>query len=381
LQRHAERTISRFLTDNGEAFNISQGATVIMTPEGFVRAMVGGRDYGESQFNRATDALRSPGSTFKGFVYATAMESGFTPRSVVRDAPVYIGNWSPKNYSLSYSGPVTLTQALVRSINTVPVRLMHHPKVGRSKVIETTRAMGVTSELRNDPTLAIGTSEINVLEMTTGYAVFANGGYRAYPKPFLKILNSRGEVIIDQTEGFERPRVLSEDAVASMNEILAQVPEWGTGRRAKLDDRRTAGKTGTTQSYRDAWFVGYTGNYVAAVWYGNDNYEPTNRLTGGRLPAMTWKELMTFAHSGIESRPIPFLDEKGQADLTVARVDEEDDGTNAATIADPKVLSPRSTEILNGLGTLLKTRNGSFDTALAPLRGNLASEERTASSN
>lgn len=377
LQDHAQRTINQYLFDEGVAYNIREGATVVMTPEGFVRAMVGGKDYGQSQFNRAVDALRSPGSTFKAYVYATAMENGYTPKSIVRDAPIYFKNWTPKNYTRSYSGPVSLTTALVKSINTVPVRLAHAPGIGRPKVIEMTRAMGVTSELRNTPSLPIGSSEVSVLELTAGYSVFANGGFKAKPKAFFRVMNSKGEVLVDLEKEAKRERVLSNHAVASMNEILSQVPEWGTGRRAKLEDRKTAGKTGTTQAYRDAWFVGYTGNYVGAVWYGNDNYQPTNRLTGGRLPAMTWKTILEYAHSGVEVKPIPFLDADGKADLSIAEIAAEQENQAQEALTNANTLSPESSEVLTGIGSLFKTRTGPFDTALVDLPSADGSLEET----
>lgn len=365
VQKKAEDTINAYLAENGEEYNISQGAAVIMTPEGFVRAMVGGRDYGQSQFNRAVDALRSPGSTFKPFVYATAMENGFTPKSMLTDGYVQIGNWSPKNYTRNYAGPVTLTTALVKSINTIPVKLAQ--AIGRSKVIEQTHAMGITSELRNTPSLPIGTSEISVIDMTAGYSVFANGGYQARPKAILRVYNSQGDLLIDNSSTGHGSRVLSEQAVRSMNEILTQVPEWGTGGRAKLDDRRTAGKTGTTQSYRDAWFIGYTGNYVGAVWYGNDNYTPTNRLTGGRLPAMTWKDIMTFAHQGIDARPIPFTDEGTQKTPQLVDITEKTKKDRVATFQELRTLSSKTNEALSDIGSLLRKASDPLKTALTPL--------------
>lgn len=365
VQKKAEDTIKTYLAENGEEYSISQGAAVIMTPEGFVRALVGGRDYGQSQFNRAVDALRSPGSTFKPFVYATAMENGFTPKSVMTDSPIYIGNWSPKNYTRNFAGSVTLTTALVKSINTIPVKLAQ--AVGRSKVIEQTHAMGVTSELRNTPSLPIGTSEVSVIDMTAGYSVFANGGYQARPKAILRVYNSHGDLLVDNGAAGFGKRVMSERAVRSMNEILTQVPEWGTGKRAKLDDRKTAGKTGTTQSYRDAWFVGYTGNYVGAVWYGNDDYTPTNRLTGGRLPAMTWKDIMTFAHQGIDLRPIPFTEDGPEAAPQLVDITETAKKDKVAAFQELRTLSSKTNEALSDIGLLLRKASDPLTTAFTPL--------------
>ncbi len=310
LQAAAEEAVESSLRQFGDTFRVRQAALVAMEPDGAVRAMVGGRDYGESQFNRATGALRQPGSSFKPYVYATAMLNGFTPESVIRDAPICIGNWCPRNYSGGYSGSVNLTRALVKSINTVPVRLAE--AIGRDKIVDVTRNMGVTSDLRITRSLPLGASEVTVLDMAAGYSVFASGGLKAPPHAFTQMLNGRGDVIFDRRSDVPQPdRALPEPAVAAMNEILAQIPEWGTGRRAKLDGIRTAGKTGTTSAYRDAWFVGFTGNYTAAVWFGNDDYAPTRRLTGGRLPAQTWKQFMSFAHQGIELKAIPLIEDPG----------------------------------------------------------------------
>ena len=366
LQEHAERTINRYLVENGKAFNITQGATVVMTPDGFVRAMVGGRDYGQSQFNRAVDALRSPGSTFKAYVYSAAMESGMTPSTRIVDGPVWVKGWSPKNYTRSYSGSQTLTTALVKSINTIPVKI--GLQLGAKKIVETTHRMGVTAKLRANPSLPIGTSEVSVLDMTTGYSVFANGGYKPRAKAAIRIYDSKGELIRDFGGNQQKERVLKASSVASMNEILSQVPEWGTGRRAKLDDRKTAGKTGTTQSYRDAWFIGYTGNYVSAVWYGNDNYTPTRRLTGGRLPAMTWKDIMSFAHQGVDKRPIPYLGTDGRSDLELVELDAKDSDVKIESIDQIKALSANSSKVLKGIGELLESKQEKVVKGFVPLK-------------
>ncbi len=321
MQTAAHDAVEATLRQSGAAYRVKQAALVAADPDGAVRAMVGGRDYGESQFNRATDALRQPGSSFKPFVYATAMMNGFTPKSIVQDAPICIGNWCPHNYGGGYSGPVTLTTGLVKSINVIPVRLAQ--AIGRDKIADTAHRMGITSELRITRSLPLGASEVKVLDMAGAYAVFANGGYKATPYAFTKIVNSQGQVVFDRARDVKPPeRVLEEATVADMNSMLVQVPEWGTGQRAKLDGIRTAGKTGTTSDYRDAWFVGFTGNMVAAVWFGNDDYQPTRRLTGGILPAQTWHDFMTYAHRGVQLKPIPFIDDpfekppKGQAVAT-----------------------------------------------------------------
>ena len=356
MQRAAEESIASTLRQFGESYRAKQAAMVGMEVDGAVRAMVGGRDYGESQFNRATDALRQPGSSFKPYVYATAMMNGFTPKSIVRDAPICIGNWCPRNYSGGYSGAVTLTTALVKSINTIPVRLAQ--AIGRDKIVEVGHRMGLTTELRITRSLPLGASEVTVIDQAAGYAVFANGGFKATPYAFTQIINSRGDIIYDRRrDAPPAERALDETTVAAMNGILVQVPEWGTGRRAKLDGIRTAGKTGTTSAYRDAWFIGFTGNYVAAVWFGNDDYSPTRRLTGGILPAQTWKQFMTFAHQGIELKAIPLIEDpfeqpaEGEA---VASATEPADsvGSRAAS------LSEATTQRLMAIEELLRKAAG-----------------------
>ncbi len=355
IQKATEDALTNTLQQYGKSYRVSQGAAVVASPDGAVRAMVGGRDYGESQFNRATDALRQPGSSFKPFVYATAMMNGFTPESIVQDAPICIGNWCPHNYGGGFSGPVTLTRGLVKSINIIPVRLAQ--AFGRGKIVETAKKMGITSELRITRSLPLGASEVKVVDMAGAYAVFANGGYKATPYAFTQILTSSGKVLYDRRQDKKPPvRVLPEKVVAEMNGMLVQVPEWGTGRAAKLDGIRTAGKTGTTSDYRDAWFCGFTGNYAAAIWLGNDNYTPTRRLTGGSLPARTWHEFMTYAHNGVDLKPIPGIDkpfETPKAGAAVATATPDNAGA-AADAGKPSTLSAATTERLLTIEQLLR---------------------------
>ena len=356
MERAAQEAIESTLRQSGTSFRVKQAALVAVEPDGAVRAMIGGRDYGESQFNRATDALRQPGSSFKPFVYTTAMMNGFTPASIVRDAPICIGDWCPRNYSGGYSGPVSLTTALVKSINVIPVRLAQ--AIGRDKIVEVAHAMGLTTELRITRSLPLGASEVTVVDMAGAYAVLANGGYKATPYAFTQIINSSDEVIYDRRrDAPPTERVLDEATVTAMNGILVQVPEWGTGRRAKLDGIRTAGKTGTTSAYRDAWFVGFTGNMVAALWFGNDGYQPTRRLTGGRLPAETWKEFMTFAHRGVQLKPIPFIDDPMEAPAdgqAVAAADAGGVGSGGDDLAGPTGLSIATTQRLAAIADMMR---------------------------
>ncbi|WP_316858050.1 penicillin-binding protein 1A [uncultured Cohaesibacter sp.] len=307
VQKQSEQAIDRILRENGEQYDVSEAAAVLMEPDGAVVAIVGGKDYGKSQFNRATDAKRQPGSSFKPFVYTTALMNGYTPESVVQDAPITIGNWSPKNYGRSYSGPVTLLNALRRSINTIPVRLAQ--AIGRDKIVETAYKMGIASPLKITRSLPLGSSEVSVMDMATGYAVFANGGKKADPHAVLQIQDSKGHVIYDHKRDVKVEQIIPPETIAGMNRMMVSVIEAGTGRRAHLEGITAAGKTGTTSAYKDAWFCGFTGNYSAAVWFGNDDNHSTRRVTGGSLPAMAWQKIMTAAHQQVELKPLPFIDD------------------------------------------------------------------------
>ena len=238
---------------------------------------------------------------FKPFVYLTAMEKGLSPDDVFEDAPIRLGNWSPGNYTGKYLGPVTLRQALAESINTVAVRLVE--QVGPSKVIATARRLGITSDLRNDATLALGTSEVSLLELTNAYASFANGGMGVTAYAVSQISDPAGKVLY-QRQGGGFGQVISPAALARMHDMMGAVISQGSGKAAKLD-RPVAGKTGTTQDYRDAWFMGFTADYVAGVWMGNDDYRiEMKKVTGGGLPAQLWKQIMVAAHKGLPVRPL-----------------------------------------------------------------------------
>ena len=312
VQRAAEETVENQLRQFGRDYHATQAAVVLADLDGGVRAMVGGRDYGASQFNRAVDAMRQPGSSFKPYVYATALMNGFTPKSIVVDGPVCIGNWCPQNYGRSYSGSVTLTQAITRSINVVPVKLSiamggkGGPRAGRAKIVETARKMGITAPLVDTPSLPIGSTEVSVVEHAVAYATFPNKGRAVKPHSVLEVRTGAGDLVWRWDRDGKKPvQAIPERVAADMAEMMSHVVDEGTARRARLDGIPAAGKTGTTNAFRDAWFVGYTGNFSMAVWYGNDDYSSTNRMTGGSLPAQTWHDIMVVAHQGVEIRDVP----------------------------------------------------------------------------
>jgi penicillin-binding protein 1A len=310
LQRNAEDAVENQIRQFGRDYHAKQAAAVLADLDGAVRAMVGGVDYNVSQFNRATDALRQPGSSFKPYVYATALANGFKPTSVVVDGPVCIGNWCPQNYGRSYSGSITLTQAIIRSINVIPVKLSialgkGNPKIGRAMIVATARRFGIRSPLPDTPSLPIGADEVNVLEHTVAYATFPNKGMAVTPHAILEVRSGTGDTIWRFDRDGKKPsQAISPQVASDMALMMSKVVEEGTAKRAILDGIKAAGKTGTTNSYRDAWFVGYTGNFVCGVWFGNDDYSPLNRMTGGSLPAQTWHEIMAYAHQGVELKNI-----------------------------------------------------------------------------
>lgn len=347
LQESAEAAVESSLRESGDTYNVRQAALVAMEPEGTVRAMVGGRDYGESTFNRATNALRQPGSSFKAYVYAAAFEHGYSPESVVLDGPVSIGNWSPGNYSHRYHGRVTLLTAFTHSFNTVPVRLSI--AMGRQPIADMAERLGVATPIRVTRSLPLGPSEVTVLDMATGYSAFASGGLRAEPTGILRIATPSGEVLYDRIENPpERKRVLDQQIAEDMVMMMHNVVDNGTGRRAGLPGVPAAGKTGTTQAYRDAWFVGFTGNYTAAVWFGNDNFSKTARLTGGRLPAETWQKFMRLAHVNVPLKPLPGipLPSEPPAETPVA---DADSGVDPSLVAATQRLSPAALDTLQRL--------------------------------
>jgi penicillin-binding protein 1A len=302
LQRAAEAALVVGLETRGRELGVGNGALVAIDGTGAIRAMVGGRDYAASQFNRATQARRQPGSAFKPFVYLAAIERGLSPDTVRVDEPVRFGNWSPKNYANKYRGPVTLRTALALSINTIAAKLT--VEVGPEAVVETAHRMGINSALEPNPSIGLGTSEVTLLEMAAAYTPFANGGFAVLPHAITRITTTEGDVVFErQGSGFGQ--VVAPDGIAMMNDMLQATLEVGTGRKAAIDGWPAAGKTGTSQDFRDAWFVGYTANLTAGVWLGNDDSTPTKRASGGNLPAEIWHDFMTAAHQGVPVATLP----------------------------------------------------------------------------
>ncbi|MGO9400498.1 MAG: transglycosylase domain-containing protein [Xanthobacteraceae bacterium] len=302
LQTAAERALADVLAQKGDKFGVGEGALVAMTPDGVVRALVGGKSYAESQFNRAIAAKRQPGSAFKPFVYLTALEHGLTPDTVREDGPIVVRGWKPENYEHEYMGPVTLTQALANSLNTVSVRLTL--EFGPAAVIRTAYRLGISSLLEPNASIALGTSEVSPLELVSAYAPFANGGFAISPHVIARVRSTDGKTL------YARPaqvlgRIVDARYVAMMNMMLHETLASGTARHADLPGWPAAGKTGTSQDYRDAWFIGYTSNLVAGVWLGNDDNSPTRKATGGGLPVEIWSRFMKAAHQGIAPTALP----------------------------------------------------------------------------
>jgi len=333
LQKAAEESVNYYLQQYGGAFRAAQAAAVVLDTDGAARAVVGGRDYGASQYNRATQARRQTGSSFKPYVYAVAMEHGLTPASKIIDAPIDWNGWRPRNYGRGYAGTIDLTTAFIKSLNTVPVRLVHD-YLGRStkEIVALVKAMGIESPVSGYKTMVLGTDGMTVLDQATGYNVFAAGGIAGSRHSYTEITSSDGKILWDyRHDSPPLRRVLSPKAAAEMNYLLTQVVSRGTGSRARLPMTLAGGKTGTTQNYRDAWFIGFTGNYTAAVWVGNDDFSPMNRLTGGILPAMIWRRIMLYAHQNIKLKPISGIDNSILPGAASVKNDKSDlsDGNSA----------------------------------------------------
>ena len=302
VQAAAEQALAAGLEREGADLHASQGALVAMTPEGELRALVGGRSYDESEFNRATEAYRQPGSAFKPFVYLSALEHGWRPDDLVFDGPVSVGNWTPENYESAYEGEITLSYALAHSSNSAAVRLIS--STGPEAVARTAQRLGITADLLEVPSLALGTSEVTPLELVTAYGAIANGGSGVIPFTVTRIATISGTILYER-DGSGMGRVMSPQSNSELTQMMMRTVTEGTGRAASLGDRPVAGKTGTSQDYRDAWFVGFTAHYVCGVWIGNDDNSPMNRATGGGLPARVFQSFMETASRDLPPRRLP----------------------------------------------------------------------------
>jgi penicillin-binding protein 1A len=302
LQRTAQMALRQRLDIEGKEHGASEGAVVMLDPQGAVRALIGGRSYQQSPFDRAVRALRQPGSAFKPFVYLAALESGYSPDSIEEDAPVTIDRWSPKNHSGGYRGAMTLRDSFALSVNTVAAKLADD--VGRWKVVRTARRLGIRSELHEQPSIALGTAEVTLIELTAAYAPFANGGEGVITYGILRIRDGDGKVLYARKPA-SRGQVVAQPYVAAMNDMMRATLTRGTGRSAALPAQPAGGKTGTSQGSRDAWFVGYTPYYVAGIWIGNDDGAKMDHVTGGTIPARLWRDVMLVAHQGKEPLPLP----------------------------------------------------------------------------
>ncbi|MGO4872515.1 MAG: transglycosylase domain-containing protein [Roseiarcus sp.] len=302
MQAEAERALTDELNAKGDKSGVTQGAIVALDPDGAVKALVGGRNYADSQFNRAVAAKRQPGSAFKPFVYLSALEKGLTPDTVREDAPISVKGWNPENYSREYFGPVTLTKALSLSLNTVAVRLCL--EVGPRAVVRTAHRLGIASDLQPNASIALGTSEVTPLELVAAYAAFANGGIGVQPHVIARVRTANGKLLYTRKNA-SFGRVIDPQYVAMMNEMMQETLLTGTAHKAELPGWEAAGKTGTSQEWRDAWFVGYTSYLVTGVWLGNDDSSPTKKVSGGNLPVDIWSRFMKAAHQGVPVAALP----------------------------------------------------------------------------
>ena len=385
LQRHADQVVEDNLRDQGRYYHVKQSALVVMEPDGALRAIVGGRDYGASQFNRATEAMRQPGSSFKPYVYLTAlMTNKFKPTTIVVDSPVCIGNWCPHNFGGSFAGSLPLANALARSLNTVAVKLSiaignGNPKAGRAKIVETARRLGITAPLEDTPSLPIGADEVNLLEHSAAYAAFVNGGKKTTPYTAIEISNSRGEVLYrHDRDAPPQVQAVPLEKVVELASMMRKVVEEGTARRAQLGPGiEVIGKTGTTNGFKDAWFCGYSGTMGGCVWYGNDDGDPMNNMTGGSLPAGTWHDVMAFAHQGAPIKPIVGLQPAVPAPA-VANAAESSKSAEAGAPRRP-YLSKGAVEALGSLAAKIQTLTSSESGAAREPQATSAPHLRSAS--
>ena len=301
LQLKSQTILAQVLASEGEQQHAGQGSLIVLDLDGGIRAMIGGRSYAESQFNRAVKARRQPGSAWKPIVYLAALEAGLLPETTVLDIPINIAGWAPRNEDGRFRGPVTLRQSLALSLNTVAARLQQD--IGARKVVEMARRLGIRSEISENPTLALGTSDVSLMELAGAYGAVAAGGVAVDPHIIKTVRTSAGRVLYRREEK-QRVPIIAPDHVSMLSGMLAAVVSEGTARRAAIPGHPTAGKTGTTQDNRDAWFVGYTGHLVGGVWVGNDNGQPMANVTGGSLPARIWLQVMSLAHARLPPQPL-----------------------------------------------------------------------------
>ncbi|MEQ8319170.1 MAG: PBP1A family penicillin-binding protein [Rhodospirillales bacterium] len=333
-QTASEKALENVLAKSGKARRMGEGAVLLMTTSGAVKAMVGGRNYAESQFNRATQARRQPGSAIKPFIYLAGLKAGLSPDDPIDDAPIKIGEWQPSNFNGKFIGRTTIAEGLSKSINTVAVRVAM--KAGISRVASTARSVGIDPGENPDASIALGTVETSLLELVSAYAPFANGGDGALPYAIEEIRDGGGEILYKRT-GSGPGEAIPARFVGPMNRMLHQVITDGTGKAAAFG-RDAAGKTGTSQNYRDAWFVGYTADYISGVWLGNDDGAPMKGVTGGSFPARIWRDVMVAAHEGMPDRGLPMpSDNRGFFTRLFETIeDAKDEASKVIQNAEPK---------------------------------------------
>jgi penicillin-binding protein 1A len=375
LQKAAQQAVDSTLDQNAQSYHVTQGAMVAMETDGAVRAMIGGRDYGDSQFNRAAHGYRQPGSSFKPYVYLTAVENGYRPTDYVVDGPVSCGTWSPKNYKGGYRGRMTLRDALKTSINTIAVKLSLDNRVGRDAVMANLAKVGLPY-VKKTCSMALGDTGITPLDHTTGFAVFANGGKSVKSYGITEIRNTRGDLIYSHDRDAPPSKQIFERRhIESLNTMLQAVVTEGTGKGAELDFTNAAGKTGTSSDYHDAWFVGFTGQYVAGVWLGNDNFTPMGEVTGGKLAAPIWRQFMVAAHSSYNIPPIPGLPvhpRQVEEQQRIAEMKKDDQGLGGGGDSSRK-MPLKTRKLLMSLSKLFKEKRAT----LSPVE-HVATREATA---
>ncbi len=307
IQSATSKVIAETVRSKGERSGFTQGASMVMRPDGSILAIVGGVNYGSSQFNRVTTALRPPGSSFKPVVYLTALTHGWHPDSLIVDEPILDGKYRPRNFGGKYHGEITLYEALTWSINTVSVNLARD--VGIEEVISTARLLGIKADLEPDLSLSLGSSGIPMLEMVGAYASISTGGLSVEPYGIKEIKDTDGNILYEHSHKGQHSQIIPAAPIAALKEMMQNVVLNGTGKAAN-PGFFAAGKTGTSQDYRDAWFTGFSNQYIASVWYGNDDNSPTKRITGGSFSAQSWRKIIQAAHS--DPSPSRYADIKGE---------------------------------------------------------------------